>query len=72
MKFICSLIVVNNVETSRNFYGKVLNQKVQFDFGENVSFEGGFAIHLKSHFSNLININEDVIIQKSNNGELYF
>ena len=72
MKFICSLIVVNNVETSRNFYEKVLNQKVQFDFGENVSFEGGFAIHLKSHFSKIININEDVIIQKSNNCELYF
>jgi len=72
MKFICPLIVVNNIEISRNFYEKVLNQKVQFDFGENVSFEGGFAIHLKSHFSNLINIKENDIIQKSNNGELYF
>jgi catechol 2,3-dioxygenase-like lactoylglutathione lyase family enzyme len=72
MRFICPLIVVNNMEISRNFYEKVLNQKVQHDFGENVSFEGGFAIHLKSHFSGLITINENDIIQKSNNCELYF
>lgn len=72
MKFICPLIVVNNMEISRNFYERVLNQKVQYDFGENVSFEGGFAIHLKSHFSDLININKNDIVQKSNNSELYF
>ena len=72
MKFICPLIVVNDMKTSRNFYENVLNQKVQFDFGENISFEGGFAIHLKSHFSDLLNINENDIIQKSKNGELYF
>lgn len=72
MKFICPLIVVNNMEVSRNFYEKVLGQKVQYDFGENVSFEGGFAIHLKSHFSDLINIDKRDIIQKSNNSELYF
>ena len=72
MKFISTLIVVNNMETSRNFYENILNQKVQFDFGENVSFEGGFAIHLKPHFADLININENDIIQKANNGELYF
>lgn len=72
MKFICPLIVVNNMEVSRNFYEKVLGQKVQYDFGENVSFESGFAIHLKSHFSNLINIDKNDIIQKSNNSELYF
>lgn len=72
MKFICPLIVVNNMEVSRNFYEKVLGQKVQYDFGENVSFEDGFAIHLKSHFSDLINIDKRDIIQKSNNSELYF
>lgn len=72
MKFICPLIVVNNMEVSRNFYEKVINQKVEYDFGENVSFKGGFAIHLRSHFSDLIGINKNDIIQKSNNSELYF
>ena len=72
MKFICPLFVVNNMEISRIFYEKVLNQKVQYDFGENVSFESGFAIHLKPHFSELTGINRNDIIQKSNNSELYF
>jgi catechol 2,3-dioxygenase-like lactoylglutathione lyase family enzyme len=72
MKFICPLIVVNNMKVSRSFYEKVLGQKVQYDFGENVSFEGGFAIHLKSHYSDLIGVNRNDIIQKSNNSELYF
>lgn len=72
MRFICPLIVVNNIEISKSFYEQVLNQKVQYDFGKNVSFESGFAIHLKSHFSDLINKSENDIIQKSNNFELYF
>jgi len=60
------------MEISKNFYESMLNQNVQFDFGENVSFESGFAIHLKSHFSDLIGINKNDIVQRSNNSELYF
>jgi catechol 2,3-dioxygenase-like lactoylglutathione lyase family enzyme len=70
MKFICSLIVVENIEKSRYFYEKLLGQKVVSDFGENVAFEGGFAIHQKAHFSKLIcNL---PIGKKTNNFELYF
>lgn len=72
MKFICPLIVVNDIEISRYFYESVLNQIVENDFGENVSFEGGFAIHLKSHFAELINVSSNEIILKSNSSELYF
>lgn len=72
MKFICSLIVVDDIEVSKSFYQTVLKQEVKFDFGENVLFEGGFAIHLKSHFAELINVTPSDIIEKSNNFELYF
>ena len=37
-----------------------------------MSFESGFAIYLKSYFSDLIDKSESDIIQKSNNSELYF
>jgi catechol 2,3-dioxygenase-like lactoylglutathione lyase family enzyme len=70
MKFICSLITVNDIKRSRDFYEKVLNQKVKFDFGENVTFHGDFAIHLKSHFKGLIDNKE--IKNQCNNFELYF
>lgn len=70
MKFICPLIAVKDIKTSREFYENLLDQKVKFDFGENVTFEGDFAIHLSSHFANLIDNKE--IKFGGNNFELYF
>lgn len=70
MKYICPLIVVEDIEKSRYFYETVLNQKVKFDFGENVTFEGDFAIHLEPHFSELIDKRE--IKKGGNDFELYF
>jgi catechol 2,3-dioxygenase-like lactoylglutathione lyase family enzyme len=70
MKFVGPLITVDNIARSRDFYERVLNQKVIADFGENVTFEGNFSIHLRSHFQNLIN-NVD-IKPRCNSFELYF
>jgi len=70
MKYICSLITVEDIHISRKFYGKLLQQKVKYDFGENITFEGGFAIHLKSGFSKLIDGKS--ITKASNSFELYF
>jgi len=70
MKFVCTLITVTDMHRSRTFYESVLGQRVKHDFGENVQFEGGFAIHLRSHFSTLIG---DVPVDPPGNGsELYF
>ncbi|WP_292364433.1 MULTISPECIES: glyoxalase/bleomycin resistance/dioxygenase family protein [unclassified Methanoculleus] len=71
MRFVCPLIVVRDVEVSRAFYEEVLDQRVLHDHGENVMFEGGFAIHLRSHFSNLIDVPESDIVP-GKNVELYF
>ena len=70
MKFICPLVVVKDIEKSRYFYETILEQTVKLDFGENVTFEGDFAIHDYDHFQSLIG-NMD-IIGKSNSFELYF
>jgi uncharacterized glyoxalase superfamily protein PhnB len=70
MKFICSLVTVEEINLSRVFYEKLLQQKVKYDFGENIIFEDRFAIHLKSHFSRLID--GKTIIKASNSFELYF
>ncbi len=70
MKFICSLIVVEDIKRSRHLYETILGQSVKTDFGENVTFHGDFAIHQKSHFKDLINQNP--ITSKSNSFELYF
>lgn len=73
MKFICPLIVVKDIKRARHFYEAILGQVVKYDFGENVTFEGDFAIHLDNHFHQLISGNEDRVIKyKTNNFELYF
>lgn len=72
MKYKCSLYVVNDIDISRNFYENLLNQKVLYDFGENITYKSGFSIQDKKHFSNMIEIDEESIIVSSNNGELYF
>jgi uncharacterized glyoxalase superfamily protein PhnB len=70
MKYMCALITVEDISISRYFYESILHQKVKYDFGENVMFEGGFAIHLKSHFASLIG--NKPIVSGGNDCELYF
>ncbi|WP_320129824.1 VOC family protein [uncultured Sphaerochaeta sp.] len=70
MKYQAALIVVEDIEKSRQLYEKVLDQKVKSDYGENVTFLGDFSIHQKAHFQNLIQ--DRPIIQRSNSSELYF
>lgn len=73
MKFVCPLIAVEDVAVSRRFYEELLGQKVKFDFGENVTFMGDFAIHLKTHFAKLLDPEAArAVAVKAHNGELYF
>jgi len=69
LKFMCSLITVEDIKKSRDFYENILGQKVEADYGQNVSF-GGFSIHLRPHFQMLID-NKEVVVG-GNNFELYF
>lgn len=72
LKFNTPLIVVEDMARARHFYEKVLGQKVKFDFGPNVPFEG-FSLHLKSHFQSLLGDAEKYpVTQKAHWGELYF
>ena len=73
LKFVSPLIVVEDMARSRQFYEQLLGQKVKFDFGVDVAFEGDFTIHLKSHFQSLLgDANKYPITIKAHNGELYF
>ncbi len=70
MKYKCALLTVADIKLSRAFYEDLLEQEVENDYGENVSYIGGFAIHLQSHFQQLIP--NKYIHQGGNNFELYF
>lgn len=71
IKYVCTLLTVKNIQKSKEFYENILNQDVDLDHGENVSFKGGFALHDREHFNQLIN-SEDVILSPQNCVELYF
>ncbi|MEI6290694.1 MAG: VOC family protein [Chloroflexota bacterium] len=72
LKFNSPLIVVNDIARSRHFYEQILSQKVKFDFGPDIPFEG-FTIHLKSHFQSLLGVPEQFnMTEKAHWGELYF
>ena len=73
LKFVSPLIAVEDMARSRQFYEQILGQKVKFDFGVDVAFEGGLTIHLKSHFQSLLgDAAKYPITLKAHNGELYF
>ncbi len=70
MKFHSSVLFVKNIEKSKDFYLRLLNQKIQHDFGKNIILECGLTIW---------EIGTDHIINKhlttmgnSNRFELYF
>jgi len=69
-KFICPLLVVADMQRARSFYETVMGLNVIVDFGANITFEGNFALHLKSHFQMLIDGKE--IAMGGNDAEIYF
>jgi len=70
MRFVASLIVVEDIMRARLLYEGILGQKVEMDHGENVAFEGGFSIHLRRHFEGLIG--NRAVVRGGNGFELYF
>ncbi len=72
MKFHCAMLVVNDIQKSRRFYEEILGQKVILDFGENITFEGSFALQQKDLWLNFIHCSKHEVLQDSKNFELYF
>ncbi len=70
MRYICPLLVVEDLKRSRKLYEGVLGQSIKADYGENITFNGDFALHEKEHFSGLIA--REISLTKHNSMELYF
>lgn len=70
LKFKCPLLAVTDMEKSIEFYEELIGDRVAFNFGENVQFEGGFALQEMKKWKAMIH-NENVR-RKNNAVELYF
>lgn len=73
MKFINSVLIVENLERSEAFYAEVLSLKrmMEFDYG-NVKFSCGISLQQKENWLEYISAPEDALCFESNNAELYF
>ena len=69
MKYCGTLISVSDMERSKNFYEKVMEQKIMMDLGVHVSFENGLS--LQSNYEELVGVKLETRM-KPNNFQLYF
>lgn len=69
MKYCGTLISVSDMEKSKNFYEKVMQQKIMLDLGVHVSFENGLS--LQSNYEELVGEKLDMHV-KPDNFQLYF
>ena len=70
LRFKCPLLAVTDMEKSINFYEEVIGDRVAFDFGENVQFEGGFALQEMKKWKSMIHNGK--VRRNGNDAELYF
>jgi catechol 2,3-dioxygenase-like lactoylglutathione lyase family enzyme len=70
MKFCGGLLAVTDLEHSKTFYKKYLNQDVIIDYGANVTLTGGFSLQTLPSWSGFIG---DLDVRfEGNDTELYF
>ena len=69
MKYQGCLLAVKNIDASKQFYEKVLHQKIVMDIDTHVTFEG---FSLQQGYSELIGISDNSVKAPSHNFQLYF
>jgi len=70
--FHSAVLLVEDVERSKRFYSVVLGQRIVFDFGRNVVFEGGLAIWDRDYALDLIFKEKRKGQVGASNAEIYF
>ena len=71
-KYCGVVFFVDNIKKSKDFYTKILGQKIEMDFGRCVGFIEGFSIWERSYAHKMIGLKEDYNKLNKNNVELYF
>ena len=74
VNFCSSVLLVNNIKDSREFYEDILGQTVEIDHGECIGFVGGFSIWQIEHAFEIMAKDYSSSLSGNKNGhfELYF
>ena len=70
MKYIGTVLAVDDIKLSRKFYEDIFGLEVCQDYGINISFTCGLS--LQESFDWLVGIPKEKILKQTNNMELYF
>lgn len=71
LEFNASVLFVNNISLSKEFYTRVLNREIEHDFGNNVMLKGGIGLW-QIRENHVVVSGCDDTKTKSNRTELYF
>ncbi len=72
MKYCGALLVVKDLEKSKQFYKDILDCEVILDFGANVTLTGGFCLQTAESWQGFIHKDQADIAYGGNNAELFF
>lgn len=72
MRYTSTLIAVEDIEKSKQFYHGVLGLDVVADFGANVTLTGGIALQTVDSWQGFLHKSDEEIIFGNNACELYF
>ncbi len=72
MKFRNPMLVVKDMEKSKEFYKQIIGLHVILDFGSNVTLTGGICLQTLESWTGFIEKSPQEISFSSCNGELYF
>ena len=72
MKFKNPMLVVKDMEKSKQFYKQILGLHVILDFGSNITLTGGVCLQTLESWAEFIGKSPQEISFSSYNGELYF
>ncbi len=72
MKYLNTLIVVKDIDKSKEFYHDVLGLDVLADFGANVTLTGEIALQTLDTWKDFIHKDNREIVFENNAAELYF
>lgn len=72
MKYIGTLLVVDDIHAAVAFYRDVLGLQVIQDFKDNIMLENGLYLQTKHTWKSFIHKNEEEIILENNAIEIYF
>ena len=72
MKIKTTLLVVKDIQKSKQFYSELFDMHIEMDAGANIELSGGLSLQTADSWGKFINKEESDIVFANNASEIYF